>query len=232
MWVIKLMRIVFILVGAALLVLAVSLFQQSRAFHAKADSTEGRVVELVESRSQDSTTYRPVVTFTTDDGTRVQFTSREGSNPPRYAPGERVEVLFDPDNPRNARLDGLFDTIGAWMIVGGIGAVFLAGAVGSLLFSRFTASQNARLREQGLRLETTYQGVERNTGLSVNGRHPYRVTSQWLNPESLEVHVFKSENLWYDPSSYLETDTIPVFIEQGNPRKYHMDLSFLPRLAK
>lgn len=229
---IKLLRILFILVGAGLLALAAVLFQHSRAFEANAVATEGVVVELVESRSDDSITYRPVVTFTTDEGTRVTFTSRAGSNPPVYSLGDPVEVLFDPDNPQNARLDGFFEAMGAWLIFGGIGALFLVGGLGALLFSRVSAARNAGLLERGLRLETTYQGVERNTGLSVNGRHPYRITSQWLNPESLEVHVFKSENLWYDPSSYLETDTIPVFIEQGNPRKYHMDLSFLPRLAK
>ncbi|MBZ5486802.1 DUF3592 domain-containing protein [Halomonas aquamarina] len=229
---IKLLKGVFLLLGAVFLVLACFLYQQSRAFYDQAVSAEGTVIELVERRSEDSITYRPVVEFVTGDGTQVEFTSRVGSNPPGYAIGERVEVLFDPDNPNNARLDGFFESMGAWLIFGAIGALFFLSGVGSLLYSRFTASRNARLLEQGLRLETTYQGVELNTRISVNGRHPYRITSQWLNPESLEVHVFKSANLWFDPSPYIDTDTVAVFIEPGNPKKYHMDVSFLPKLAK
>ncbi len=47
----------------------------------------------------------------------------------------------------------------------------------------------------------------------------------------MEVHVFKSQNLWFDPSAYVNTDTVAVYIDEDNPRKCCMDISFLPKLA-
>lgn len=39
-------------------------------------------------------------------------------------------VFFDPADPKDARLDGFFDLWGGATIVGGLGAVFLAFAIG------------------------------------------------------------------------------------------------------
>lgn len=220
-----------LILGLVLMVIAYMLFQSASAFLDKAVSAEGTVTELVRSRSDDSISYRPVVEFTAQNGTPVEFVSSVGSNPPNYSPGERVEVLYDPANPVDAQLNSNLASWGGSVVVAGIGGLFLVSGLVMFFTGRRNAARKAALMQEGLRLETTYQGVERNTGFSVNGKHPYNVNTQWLNPESLEVHVFKSENLWFDPSPYIDTQTIAVFIEQGNPGKYHMDLSFLPKLA-
>ena len=46
------------------------------------------------------------------------------------------------------------------------------------------------------------------------------------------MHVFESDNVWFDPTSYVKGRKITVFIENDNPKKYLVDLSFLPKLAK
>ena len=56
--------------------------------------------------------------------------------------------------------------------------------------------------------------------------------TQWQNPATSEVHVFKSNNIWFDPSSYIHTDTITVFCEKDDLSEYYVDISFLPKLAK
>jgi hypothetical protein len=76
------------------------------------------------------------------------------------------------------------------------------------------------------------QGVERDTRYSRKGRHPYQVVTQWTNPDTGEIHVFRSEHLWYEPTEHIRKDRkITVYIERGNPAKYYMDLGFLPKMA-
>lgn len=55
--------------------------------------------------------------------------------------------------------------------------------------------------------------------------------TQWKNPNTGEVHQFRSDPLCYDPAAHIKTDKITVYIERNSPGKYFMDVSFLPKLA-
>lgn len=48
--------------------------------------------------------YHPVVRFTTGEGYELVFTDAEGSHPADYEVGDAVEVLYDPENPRDAAI--------------------------------------------------------------------------------------------------------------------------------
>lgn len=112
-----------------------------------------------------------------------------------------------------------------------LGAALLAIGGGMALYRDRKARLALRLRAQGQVIQARIQGVEPNVAVSVNGRHPFVVLCQWQNPQTKEVHVFRSENLWFDPSDYLKRPQVLVFIEPENPRRYLVDLSFLPKLA-
>jgi hypothetical protein len=116
-------------------------------------------------------------------------------------------------------------------IVGALGGVFLCVGGGMALYRGWKARLAMRLRAQGQVIQARIQGVEHNVAVSVNGQHPFVVLCQWQNPQTQEVHVFRSENLWFDPSDYLKRPQVLVFIEPENPRRYLVDLSFLPKLA-
>jgi hypothetical protein len=55
------------------------------------------------------------VSFTTANGKEIQFKSSTGSNPALHSTGDRVEVLYDPDDPGDAELSGFFDL---WLLPG------------------------------------------------------------------------------------------------------------------
>ena len=198
---------------------------------ATATVAEGTVVDLVASRSNDSTTYKPVVRFTPAGGEALQFTSGMGSNPPAYAQGEKVSVFYKAREPQNAMISGVFSLWGGPLILGGLGTVFFLIGGGIMLFGRLAAQREAHLRAHGTPVQAKFQGVEVNRSLTVNGAHPFRVVTQWQDPASAELHIFKSANLWFDPSDHIKAQAITVYIESGNPRKYWVDLSFLPKLA-
>ena len=83
----------------------------------------------------------------------------------------------------------------------------------------------------GNAIETDLQGVERNTTLEVNGKHPWRISSQWLDPVANKLRVFYSENLWFDPTSFVTRKQVTVLLDPKDPKRYYMDVSFLPQLA-
>lgn len=228
---ISIIKYVFSVIGIAMLVGASLLYNNTSDFLTRAVSAQGQVVDLILSRSSDTTTYYPVVVFRDASGRQVEFKSNSGTNPPSYTRGERVEVLYEPGEPEAARINGFFSLWGAAIIVGGLGLVFGLVGFGMTVYGLLHQRGKAFLQKHGVRILTAFQGVELNTGFEVNGRNPYRIVAQWQHPETGNIHRFVSDNLWFDPSDYITSDTVPVLIDESNPKKYWMDTSFLPKLA-
>jgi hypothetical protein len=219
-------KYVFSAIGLAVLAGVLLWVQNVRTFVAEASVAQGTVVNVVRSGG----VYRPVVRFS-GAGRQIEFMSGVGTNPPSHARGEKVEVLFQAAAPENARIKSFMSLWSAPLLVGGLGAAFFAVGATSWLLGRVKTRRDEYLKAYGLPIETHFQGVEVNRSLQVNGAHPFRIVTQWQNPETSELHVFRSNNLWFDPTEHIKAKTITVFIEQGNPKKYLVDVSFLPRLA-
>jgi hypothetical protein len=225
------LKAVFTTVGLGLLAGAAYWVVSTRAFVARAEVATGTVVDLARSTSSDSTTYRPVVQFRTRAGEPIEFESSTGSNPPSYQKGEQVEVLYLPGEPSRARIRGLFSLWGGPMILGSLGVVFF-GVGGGMVFASVLSKRRAiDLRQHGTPIQAVFQRVQLNGQLSVNGRNPFQVVCQWHNPATGKIHVFTSQNLWYDPSDYIQDRNLTVYLDQDHPSRYLVDLSFLPELA-
>ncbi|MDL5599127.1 DUF3592 domain-containing protein [Metapseudomonas otitidis] len=174
----------------------------------------------------------PTVAFRTAAGEAVEHTSSGCSSPPAFELGESARVYYDPANPRDAHLDSFVDNWVGSLVLGGIGAVF--ALIGSCfvvppLLARRRAAQ---LAVSGQAVMAEVVDVRLNGSLSVNGQNPWRIVAQWKNPATGKLHVFNSENLWFDPSRFLPDDGwVRVLIDPANPRRYAMDTAFLPELA-
>jgi hypothetical protein len=228
---ITIIKYVFTLVGVAMLAGALLAYRHTSAFLADAARAEGIVVEVIHQRSSDSSTYKPVVQFTTADGRQVEFTSDVGSSPPAHARGDKVAVLYRPASPAQARIDGFLDLWLLPTILGGMGAVFALIGGGFFVAGPLGRRKVERLRTTGRRIEADFQGVELNRSVSVNDRSPFRVVAQWQDPATSNLHLFRSEDLWFDPTSFITQRRLTVFIDGDDPRRYHVDLSFLPKVV-
>ena len=180
----------------------------------------------------DEAVFGPVVHFTSQNGEAVEFVSSTGSNPPSYSRGERVEVLYQPEEPQNAKINSFFSLWGGPVILGGLGGVFFLVGAGLVFAGAREARKDESLKRNGMPIEGDFQSVVINRSLAVNGRHPFRVMTQWQNPMTSEVHIFESNDVWFDPSAYIKGSKIRVFVDKHNPRKYYVDLSFLPKLVR
>jgi len=228
----SIVKYTFTLVGLGMLVGAVYSYTHTRDFLADAVTVKGEVIELVRSRSSDSDTYKPKVRFNTLAGEEITFTSNTGSNPPSYSRGEVVDVYYIEGEPYKAKISGFFSLWGLATILGGMGVVFF-GIGGSIVLASILHNRKVTyLKSFGVPIMADIQSVEINRSVKVNGRSPYRIISQWQNPRTSKIHIFNSENIWFDPSDYIDQEQVSVLIKKGNPKKYYVDTSFLPKLAE
>jgi len=227
----KIIKYLFSFIGLAMLVGSFFVYQNASDFLNGAVKADGVVVDLVASRSSDSTTYAPRIRFKTIEGSMIEFVSSTSSNPPSYSRGEQVTVLYSSAQPDKAKIDGFFSVWGGAVILAVLGGVFFIIGFGIIIFGVFKQRKQDYLLRRGTRVSTKFQVVSRNTSFEVNGKNPYVISSQWLNPRTKQLHIFESDNIWFDPEGHISVDKIMVYIEPDDPSKYYMDISFLPKLA-
>ena len=229
MKVLGVIKVTFGLVGVGLLAAAIALGLSTRHFLASAQRAEGTVIDVLPSRSSsgDTVLYSPVVEFKTPDGREYEVRSKVASSPPSYKEGERVTVFYKTDAPGEAEISGFFSLWGAPLILGLLGGVFFS--IGAVLWAVpvWRTRRARQLIATGTPVQAEVQEVERNTGLMVNGVHPWRIVARWKNPITAEYHEFRSTNLWTDPGEDVRHQFITVFVDNHDPRRYHMDTSFL-----
>jgi hypothetical protein len=100
-------------------------------------SAAGVVVALRQDRGSDGSSYfYPVVEFKLPNGETQTLRSNAGTNPPAYRQGDAVTVLFDPQQPEQARIQSFGSSFDRWIvsIITGILGLAMAGAA---LFARW-----------------------------------------------------------------------------------------------
>ena len=228
----KIFKYIFMIVGATMFVGALYIAIKTSEFKETAITTNGTVIELLETKgSSNSITYKPLVLFTDMKGVEVRFSSSNSSNPPSYSVNEKVEVLYSPNNSQDAKIKTFFSIWGSVIILGILGITFFLFGGSIFLFDKRRANLLEHLKLNGTRIEADFQSVGENTSLKVNGRNPFQIILQWQNPATNKLHIFISDNIWFDPTHFIITDKIKVLIDRNNPKKYYVDLSFLPEVA-
>ncbi|MDX2229202.1 MAG: DUF3592 domain-containing protein [Leptolyngbyaceae cyanobacterium bins.349] len=133
---------VFGIVGVLAMIAGSVTARKTKRFLARASTARGTVVHLVMRSSTDSAdgtvsyAYHPIIKFTAQTGEDIEFESSSGSNPPMYALGQPVEILYDPQDPYRAKIHSFFDLWLATAIMLGIGGIFAIVGFGLVLFQR------------------------------------------------------------------------------------------------
>ncbi|MFZ2804336.1 MAG: DUF3592 domain-containing protein [Patescibacteria group bacterium] len=128
------------IVGIPLVVASAYFFVTTELFISHAAATQGQVTELIKHTSASAKgtyySYVPHVSFTTPQGQPADFLSSAEGDPPLYHAGQRVPVLYDPQDPSHAKID---DFWGLWMyafISGVVGVSFLSPALVAWILSK------------------------------------------------------------------------------------------------
>lgn len=223
-------------IGTLLLAGALAVQVHRRSFEATASKAEGTVVELALRESRDSDgrrgdTYCPVVRYRTAAGREIEFVSRTCSQPPAYDVGERVRVLYRPDKPYGASLDGFAERWLGTLVLGGIGLIFSLIGWPLVLIPLRRRRLDRTLPSTGRPIDARIVGIAQDYSVRVNGRRPWRISAQWQDPATGKVHVLESAPVWFDPAPFVQRDSVRVFIDPQRPSRYSMDIGFLPEAA-
>ena len=220
---------VFFTVGLGMAVGGGAVWRSNARFEAAAGKAEGQVVDLISYRSDKSTMYKPLVQFQTEDGREVSFSGSTGSSSPSYNRGDKVPVLYDRATPENAQIDSFMERDFVVAMLLGMGLVFSSVGGGLLAHQIKQRRVRAWLMQNGMRVEAKFTGVDYDTSLTVNGRHPWRLSCQWRHPVTGDVHVFHSDAIWFDPTEYVQRETLPVRVNADKPDEHFVDIGFLPK---
>lgn len=127
----KVVGIVFAIIGTIFSAVGFGFAWSSWSLLSVAERTEGTVIRMVARQRGAHNRNRggaaPVVEFHVA-GERHEYHSKLSTSPPQFSVGEKVTILYDPKNPRDAGIDS-FVTL--WLfptVFGGIGAVMLTVA--------------------------------------------------------------------------------------------------------
>jgi len=202
------------LVGFVSLLIALGLGGERALFFSKAEATTGTVVELRESRFSNTTRRGkyPVIELSTPGGQRRRFEGGS-SYPPKYRVGEPVAVVYDPADPKDARVDSFTEL---WLfptLAGGLAALFVPlGATLLLLRARRVARE--RLRATGVAVVGVVTAA-RTSSVEEWGKTVQVLTVAIVDPRTgarreLDSHrtpgkgdewIGKSLTVWVDPKN-------------------------------
>lgn len=235
----KLLPVIILCIGVSLLTIGVALTIHHLLFVHRATAATGVVLENIARASEEEdadhnkrfvTYYYPKVRFRAADGQQITFVSEWGSDPPRPI-GASVKVLYDPADPSGASVEeGTFWVFPAVLFL--VGAIFTPWPVYFLIKQRHRGQDVVWLRTHGARIQTDFTRVEISPDVAVNDAHPYRVVSQWLDPNTNRIFLFRSDDIWFDPRKYVEGKTIDVIVDPNDFSRYEVVPTFLPQVAE
>lgn len=132
----KLLKILFATLGLGMAIVAYIWYSNTTEFLNRASLTQGTVVELQRVQSNNTTTYKPVVSFRTGTGAQIRFTSSFASNPSAYHRGEKVSVVYLESEPKKAKISTFYSLWAGASILAIVGSIFLLLATGFTLVKK------------------------------------------------------------------------------------------------
>ncbi|HDU8582218.1 MAG: DUF3592 domain-containing protein [Morganella morganii] len=220
----------FVVLGLVMLLAAACLAYQTYQEEQTRIITTGLITDITRSRSyENKPVFCPVIRHTAG-GESYTFTSSHCfSSRNYYAAGDFTDIAYAPGEPQNAEIHSL-PALYAWPIF----FIFMGGPfalIGSLPFIIMAVRKKSgkHLLQAGTPVRVKMTGVISNTTISINGRNPYQIEAQLHNPADNTLTFYYSTNLGFDPTPYIHQEYATVYLDKRNPRKYYMDISFLPR---
>ncbi len=237
----RILPVLFLLIGLALLGGSGFAVWTELRFRNGAVETEGQIVEMLTRSSRDrdrrtSYTYVPVFVFTLPDGTKRRVEGGVASNPPCCTVGERVRIRYRPEAPEHAQMSGFMESWFVATLLGGIGLVFTLVGKAIWGFGRGGAAVGAgpvvpggapvMPPAQAMTFQVPLAGLRRMQG--PGGLH-WIVQARWSDPRSGVQRLFESLPLPFDPVPQMRNmASVAVTFDPGDPNSaYAMDLSFL-----
>lgn len=105
----------------------------------------------------------------------------------------------------------------------GVGGLFALVGLIWLIILLAKRAGNKRLMTEGYKLEGTVVNSTMNANVRINGIHPYKLECRVNNPYDGNIYLYSSANIT-DDVSHLIGQTVNVYVDRNNPKKYYVDV--------
>ncbi len=212
--------IVFLLVGVLLVIVSIITFVGNKQFEANAETVMATITEIdtyrTRSNGKNKTRHDVFIEYEVDGKTYNRELNYYTSS---MYEGKEIEVMYNPDNPADARAD---ENIASIILVF-MGLIF--GSVGGGLFfaNVFAGSKRKKLMANGDRVTGTITDIITVTNVRINGRHPYKAECEVIDYLTGEKYLYSSKQVIND-ISYMVGSTVDVYVDRDDKSKYYVDL--------
>lgn len=216
---VNLVWLIFIFVGIIFFVIGIA--SSNMLGYQNKVNIIGTITELYPSNDNE-TGYKVYVTYNVDG---VEYESLLNGYSSNFYIGKEIEIYYDKDNPNIIGMKSL-DLM--FLLFSLIGFIFLVIGCTGIIVKIKNGKKEMRLKENGLLIYANYIETVLNTSYIVNGKSPYIIICEWVNPTDGNKYTFKSKNIWTNPENIIKERGIkqfPVFF--NNEKNYLVDTEFL-----
>lgn len=204
---------VFGLVAALSAAIAIGTLVAERRFAAAALRADGIVTHIAWREGRGG---RPVVRYVVE-GKAYEIEGRTASKAPSHAPGDRVEVLYLPEEPERGRIASFGDRYLITLVFGLFAAVFGAIAGGLAIARARFVDPVAQALTFGVPVEARIVHLER---ADLPGAGPrWFLDAEYEDPSGRKLE-FTTDFASDDPAPYREGGTVTVYYVPDRPEAY------------
>ncbi len=128
---------IILIVGVALLIIATIFLGNSIKLIKNGTRAIATVVDLESSIGSNSTEFTPIFKFTSSNGEEITFKGFGASSPPAFNVGEKVKVVYNPQNPSEAKAMTYFGLFGLSIIMGAVSIAMIIVSGGYFLAQKY-----------------------------------------------------------------------------------------------
>ncbi len=204
---------IFTIIGTILLIIGIILCIFKFNYHNKSTTT-GIITYITSNNNQEN--HQVYVSYQVGD---KLYESPLNGYSSSYYEGKEIEIYYDKANPDKIGVKSL-DLL--FLILHGLGLIFTTIGGTGLLINLNHQKKYQRLKNTGTLIYADYIETTINYSININNSHPYNIICEWTNPKDNKKYVFKSANIWINPSSTLTSNPkIPVYID--DKYNYYVD---------
>lgn len=217
----------FFVLGLIMLIVGISLAISTNNFMKTAVSTSATITRIDSRRDSDGdTNYTVIVEFKVDGQTYGGELNYYTSS--MYV-GKNETVYYDPSNPNHFKGKGS-EIVNYILPIMGI--VFMLVGGGIIMSMILKAKKKKKVLAYNYVIQANIVGFNMDTSVAMNGRNPYRLEANYVNPNDGKIYTYRSEEVWVDLTpilSQMQIVTIPVYVNPNNFAEYYMDISNLTK---
>lgn len=215
--------VVFFGIGLIFFIVSVISLVKLNDFFKTSKTTSGYIEDIYSYRTNyDDPDYRVEIEYNVGSKTYHTEINEYSSS---MDIGDKIKVYYNPESPNQIKTKFSYLFI---IIFGSVGFMFLCIGLGFFLKNRIGAHKLRKLRQESEPVDCIVSDIRIKNTVTVNGRHPYVVYVQYKDIFSSKNYILKSEMILDDPSQYISIgQSVPVYIDSNNVKRYYVDVAAL-----